>query len=67
MIQPPRFYTFNILPTDFESRVPLRKENTMIGNYAEGEGISVRTSVMLFTAGWLLLALVTLPLPSAFF
>jgi hypothetical protein len=36
-------------------------------NYSDTEGISVRTSVMLFAAGWLFLALVALPLPSGFF
>jgi hypothetical protein len=35
----------------------------MNGNYGEGKGISVQTSLMLFAAGWLLLALVAIPLP----
>jgi hypothetical protein len=39
----------------------------MNGNYAEERGISVRTSVILFAAGWLLLALVALPLPAGVF
>jgi hypothetical protein len=43
------------------------KDDTMNVNYSDKEGISVRTSVMLFAAGWLLLALVALPLPSGFF
>jgi hypothetical protein len=52
-----------MLPADFLQRVPLRKMSTVKGNYAECKSISVGTSVMLFAAGWLLLALVALPLP----
>jgi hypothetical protein len=39
----------------------------MAGNYPENNRMSLGTSVMLFAAGWLLLALVTLPTPAAFF
>jgi hypothetical protein len=66
MIQPLRFYLFNKLRADPECRIALRYVNIMNGTYGEGKGISVQTSLMLFAAGWLLLALVAIPLPGSF-
>jgi hypothetical protein len=67
MLQPLRFYLFNILQVDSECRVSLRDRDSMNANYGEDKGISVRTSLMLFAAGWLLLALVAIPLPGPVF
>ena len=40
---------------------------TTIRKYAEGRDLSLRTPVMLFAAGWLILAYIALPLPATGF